>query len=82
MPSVVMLLDLSASFVTVDQMKLLEILEIEIGIKGTALKWFASFLFNRTQKVKIGDDHSTITNLLVWSCSRFSDGPSPLQYLH
>ena len=64
MPSVVMLLDLSAAFDTVDQIKLLEILEVEIGIKGTALKWFASFLLNRTQKVKIGDDHSAITNLL------------------
>lgn len=64
MPSVVMLLDLSAAFDTVDQAKLLEILEVEIGIKGTALKWFASFLLNRTQKVKIGDEYSDVTNLL------------------
>ena len=64
MPSVVMHLDLSAAFDTVDQAKLLEILEVEIGIKGTALKWFASFLLNRTQKVKIGDEYSDVTNLL------------------
>ena len=64
MPSIVMLLDLSAAFDTVDQRKLLNILEIEIGIKGTALKWFESFLLNRTQKIKIGDSYSDLTNLL------------------
>ena len=44
MPSVVVLLDLSAAFDTVDHDKLLSILEREIGIEGTALKWFGSFL--------------------------------------
>ena len=64
LPSVIMLLDLSAAFDTVDQKKLLSILECEIGIKGTALKWFKSFLTNRTQKVKIGDAYSDLANLL------------------
>ena len=64
LPSIVMLLDLSAAFDTVDQRKLLSILEIEIGIKGTALNWFESFLLNRTQKVKIKDLYSDLTNLL------------------
>ena len=40
LPSVIMLLDLSAAFDTVDQQKLLSILKEEIGIEGTALKWF------------------------------------------
>ena len=48
-----MLLDLSAAFDTVDQDKLLTILHDEIGINGIALKWFASFLKGRSQKVKI-----------------------------
>ena len=48
-----MLLDLSAAFDTVDHNKLLQILEQEIGIKGTALKWFRSFISGRCQKVKI-----------------------------
>ena len=57
-PSVVVLLDLSAAFDTVEHSKLLEILEHEIGIEGTALRWFKSFLVGRTQKVKIGDEYS------------------------
>ena len=64
MPSVVILLDLSAAFDTVDHNKLLTILEKEIGIAGTALKWFESFLKGRTQKVKIGSTYSEEMELL------------------
>ena len=63
-PSVVVLLDLSAAFDTVDHKKLLEILKNDIGIVGTALKWFESFLIGRTQKVKIGDTYSDLVVLL------------------
>ena len=63
-PSVVLLLDLSAAFDTVDHEKLLAILEFEIGITGVALKWFREFLTNRTQKVRIGDTCSEIALLL------------------
>ena len=58
-PTLLMLLDLSAAFDTVDQLKLLEILRNKIGIHGTAHKWFESFLTSRTQKVKIKDAYST-----------------------
>ena len=78
MPSVVVLLDLSAAFDTVDHDKLLSILEKEIGIAGTALKWFESFLKGRTQKVKIGSTYSEEIELLygldpcwVLLCSKF-----------
>lgn len=57
-PTVLMLLDLSAAFDTVDQIKLLKILHDEIGIQGMALDWFKSYLLNRTQKVKVGDAYS------------------------
>ena len=57
--TVLMLLDLSAAFDTVDQRKLLEILRKEIGVQGTPYKWFESFLRFRTQKVKIGDAYSS-----------------------
>ena len=57
-PTLLMFLDLSAAFDTVDQEKLLKILDEELGIRGTALEWFRSFLRGRTQRVKIGDSYS------------------------
>ena len=46
-------IDLSAAFDTVDIAKLLHILRSDIGISGTALKWFESFLSGRKQQVLI-----------------------------
>ena len=60
--TLVTLLDLSAAFDTVDLEKLMQILENHMRTKGTALKWFKSFLFGRQQKVKIG---STVSNPLA-----------------
>ena len=57
--TVVMLLDLSAAFDTVDHDKLLSILFKEIGVCGLALKWFQSYLRGRCQRVKIGAYEST-----------------------
>ena len=57
-PTLLMFLDLSAAFDTVDQEKLLNILDKEMGIRGTALEWFRSFLQGRTQKVKVGEAYS------------------------
>ena len=56
--SVLLLLDLSAAFDTVDIHKLLDILFMEIGIRGRALSWFKSFLIGRSQKVKVGNTFS------------------------
>ena len=56
--TVVMLLDLSAAFDTVDHSVLLSILEKELGITGQALKWFRSFLSGRCQKVQISGEES------------------------
>ena len=55
---VVLLLDLSAAFDTVDHRKLLNILCHEYGIQGTALKWFKSFLIGRSQRVRVGESLS------------------------
>ena len=52
---VVMLIDLSAAFDTVNHNKLLNILCTELKIRGIALQWFKSFLFNRSQRVKVGN---------------------------
>ena len=56
--TVVMLLDLSAAFDTVDHEKLLKILKYDIGVRDTALQWFRSFLIDRSQKVKLGLNES------------------------
>ena len=50
---IVLLIDLSAAFDTVDHAKLLNILASELHITGNALKWFRSFLTGRTQSVYI-----------------------------
>ena len=58
MATVVIFLDLSAAFDTIDINKILQILEEELGIGGSALKWFKSFLSGRTQRVKINGQYS------------------------
>ena len=56
--SIMIFLDLSAAFDTIDIDKLLSILSNEIGVTGVALKWFTSFLKGRTQKVRISGEFS------------------------
>ena len=56
--TVIIFLDLSAAFDTIDVEKLLDIMYNEIGLGGTVLKWFRSFLEGRTQRVKIENDYS------------------------
>ena len=62
--TILLLIDLSAAFDTVDIDLLLDILEKDIGIKGTALKWFRSFLTGRTQRVQIENSLSDILPVL------------------
>ena len=56
--TIILFLDLSAAFDTIDIDKLLSILNEELGIRGVALQWFRSFLKGRTQRVKIKDEYS------------------------
>ncbi len=61
--AVLVLLDLSAAFDTADHAILLTCLEICVGIKGSALKWFKSYFSNQSFGVNIGEFSSGIASL-------------------
>ncbi len=61
--SVLVLLDLSAAFDTVDHNILLERLENWVGLSGMALKWFRSYLEGRGYFVSIGEHKSKWTSM-------------------
>ena len=61
--TILVLLDLSAAFDTIDHQKLLNLLNQSFGIRGVALKWFELYLKDRTQTVQIGSCTSTPVTL-------------------
>ena len=56
---ILVLLDLSAAFDTLDLNVLLRRLEHRFGIKGSVLDWFKSYLCNRTQFVRTDSSHTS-----------------------
>jgi len=56
--AVLVMLDLSSAFDTVDHILLLERLQRDLGVSDKALSWFRSYLEDRTQRVII-DGHSS-----------------------
>ena len=57
------LIDLSADFDTSDHEILVQRLEETFGPSGTVLKWFESYLCNRSQLVKIGNSNSEFISI-------------------
>ena len=69
--AMLVLLDLSAAFDTIDHDNLFCILEKYVGICGNALKLIKSYFSNRTQRVQIDNVLSDIANIIcgVRQCS-------------
>ena len=63
-PTALVLLDLSAAFDTIDHNISLGYLKSWLGLGGTVLKWFASYLSNHCQAIKIGSTLSELSNLI------------------
>ena len=59
-----LVLDLSATFDTIDHNILLGYLKSWFGLGGTVLKWFASYLSDRCQTVKIGSTLPELSKLI------------------
>ena len=57
---ILVLLDLSAAFDTIDHQILIDRMCNRFGIQGTALSWFKSYLQHRTQQVSVNNAHSDL----------------------
>ena len=56
--TLLVLLDLSAKFDTIDHNLLLTLLQSDFGVTGSALQWVLSFLSERQQRVVVGQSCS------------------------
>ena len=63
MSTILLCLDFSSAFDTVDHSLLLNVLEISFGITGSCLSWFNSYLSNRSFYVSIESSRSSVTSL-------------------
>ena len=58
--TILVMLDYSAAFDTVDHEILLDVLRLSLGLGDTALKWIGSYLSDRTQMIRTGDSCSDV----------------------
>ena len=71
------LLDLSSAFDTLKHTILPQRLH-DIGIKGSVLEWFRSYMKDRTTSIKVNNYVSPHPRCGIWCSSRFRIRPSPL----
>ena len=62
-PTILVSLDLSAAFDTIDHHILLTRLQTGFGISGSVINWIRSYLADRVQRVVVGQSKSTDTSL-------------------
>jgi len=62
--AMLVLLDLSAAFDTVDHGILLERLQVSFGVDSSALAWFRSYLAGRRQHVRCGGKCSALSDVI------------------
>ena len=77
--TLLVMLDLSAAFDTVDHGILLHRLQSKLGLRDKALSWFKSYLAGRTQQVSVNGSLSDKFNLSCWVPQGSCLGP-PLIY--
>ena len=58
--TVMVAVDLSSAFDTVDHTILSNVLQDDFGVKGNALNWAKSYLIDRQLQVKVGEDVSSV----------------------
>ncbi len=68
--SLLVLLDLSAAFDTIDHDILIDRLQNYTGIQGQALRWFRSYLSDRYHFVYLNGGVISIITSKVWSTTR------------
>ena len=64
--TMLIMLDLSAAFDTIDHRVLLDRMESTIGFTGVPLTWFASYLSHRSQSIQINQVVSMLSILLLF----------------
>jgi len=66
-PTLLVSVDLSAAFDTIDHKILINRLSNSFGISGSVLGWLTSYLSNRSQLVRVGQAQSNLTRYTsVW----------------
>ena len=80
--TVLTLLDLSAAVDTIDHAALLKLLSSWFRISGIALDWIQSYLYDRGQTVKIGENLSDSYTMSVWCSSGVSTWTNSIHAVH